>query len=151
MKRANNSDKPNAATKPVKISKTTATFTKINCPNCNDNRYESRGGFKDSGLYSQAMPRCIICDNRRTMIICYSCNNICVDNLENDNKCSDCHVELVCNHEWQSDGENFKCRFCFKQGTANPEITDCRHKFIIKNGIPICNHCSCKGQIELPF
>ena len=133
-------------------NKTTTTFIRINCPNCSDDRYQSRGGFSNPGPLVQAMPYCKICIGDKHLIVCYNCNKICRGNFNfcDVPTCLECKCSLECKHVWlANDKTSFNCKFCLKKGPAKPITEECVHKFnLTNNGEICCAKCGCKGKIE---
>ena len=137
--------KPGIITPMPKKPTRCVSFIKINCPNCNDKRYESRGGYEDHGPYAHAMPSCRVCEAMKTLILCYGCNKIGKDRA---NQCSECSVSFECEHVWIEDNGIFKCKYCLKTGIPRSETVECLHKFMMKNGEVSCRFCNTKGKID---
>ena len=134
----------------------------IKCPNCNDDRYQSRGGFSNPGLCAAVMPSCLICSNIKELAVCYSCNMIqrfTTIHISGDTShtrcCQNCNNPLnpCSSHEWHVTPKGaYACKKCNKEGTPQT-LLECppnKHIWTCKRGAETDLECSsCKKLATL--
>ena len=122
-----------------------SNFIKIACPNCSDDRYKSRGGYRIHDL-AAALPSCLICDNNKKLIVCYACKEVCKTNYTYTT-CSECKEELICDHVWKLNNNNIlTCTMCDKIGKAE-SLSCCDHNFSVIANKYACTKCGLKANI----
>lgn len=102
------------------------SFMFIDCPNCCGDG--SLGGFTDRDLYTCVEPTCKICNNYKTMVVCYNCNTISQKYIDEDGCFSVC-----CDR-----------RLAIPKPKCNPS----KHKWIVEeDNVVVCEKCDYKPSI----